>query len=42
VAARDEVVFLDDAIANVEAATNFGWRARQFTHIDDLRAALKI
>jgi putative hydrolase of the HAD superfamily len=42
VATRDEIVFLDDAIANVEAATTFGWRARHFTHVDDLRAALKM
>ncbi|HVE02505.1 MAG TPA: HAD-IA family hydrolase [Rhizomicrobium sp.] len=39
-AARDEVVFLDDAIANVEAASAFGWRARHFRDVDDLRAAL--
>ncbi len=36
----DEVIFLDDALANVEAATAFGWRATQFRTADDLRAAL--
>jgi HAD superfamily hydrolase (TIGR01509 family) len=40
--ARDEVVFLDDAIANVEAASDFGWRAQHFTCVDDLRTALKM
>ena len=40
VQSRQDVVFLDDAIRNVEAADAFGWRARQFTAVDDVRAAL--
>ncbi|HWD26327.1 MAG TPA: HAD-IA family hydrolase [Rhizomicrobium sp.] len=35
-----EVIFLDDSLANVEAATAFGWRAHHFRSADDLRAAL--
>jgi putative hydrolase of the HAD superfamily len=35
-----EVIFLDDALANVEAAAVFGWRAHHFRSADDLRAAL--
>jgi putative hydrolase of the HAD superfamily len=35
-----EVLFLDDSIKNVEAALEFGWRARHFTKVDDLRSAL--
>jgi len=35
-----EVVFLDDSIGNVEAAATFGWRARHFTNVSDLRQAL--
>jgi putative hydrolase of the HAD superfamily len=41
VSSRDDVVFLDDAIENVEAAADFGWRARHYTGVDDLRAALR-
>jgi putative hydrolase of the HAD superfamily len=40
VKARNEVVFLDDAISNVEAAADFGWQARHYTNADDLRCAL--
>jgi putative hydrolase of the HAD superfamily len=40
VAARGDVIFLDDALANVEAANAFGWRASHFRSVDDLRAAL--
>ena len=35
-----EVVFLDDSIRNVEAAAEFGWRARHFSNVSDLRQAL--
>lgn len=35
-----DVVFLDDSIRNVEAAAAFGWRARHYAALDDLRAAL--
>lgn len=35
-----DVVFLDDALRNVEAAATFGWRARQYKGLDDLRSAL--
>jgi putative hydrolase of the HAD superfamily len=35
-----DVLFLDDIMKNVEAATAFGWRARHFASADDLRAAL--
>jgi putative hydrolase of the HAD superfamily len=38
--APQDVLFLDDAIRNVEAATAFGWRAHHFTRAADLRAAL--
>jgi len=41
VAARDEVIFLDDALPNVDAAKAFGWRASHFRGVDDLRAALR-
>jgi hypothetical protein len=33
-------VFLDDRLDNVEAASAFGWRARHYRGIEDLRAAL--
>lgn len=36
----DEVVFLDDSMRNVEAAADFGWRSRHFTHVGDLRRSL--
>ncbi|HXC56192.1 MAG TPA: HAD-IA family hydrolase [Rhizomicrobium sp.] len=39
-AARSDVIFLDDAQRNVDAANAFGWRARHFRSADDLRAAL--
>ncbi len=35
-----EVVFLDDSVRNVEAAAAFGWRARHYTNVFDLRTAL--
>jgi len=35
-----EVLFLDDSLRNVEAASAFGWRARHFTCAADLRDAL--
>ena len=35
-----EVIFLDDAIRNVEAASVFGWRARHFAGVKDLQEAL--
>jgi len=37
----DEVIFLDDAPRNVEAANAFGWRASLFTGVEDLRRALR-
>ena len=40
VASRDEVVFLDDLIGNVDAANAFGWRAYHFRSASDLRRAL--
>jgi len=40
VSAPDEVLFLDDRLDNVEAAAAFGWRARHYRGIDDLRAAI--
>ncbi len=36
-----DVIFLDDVLANVDAARAFGWRASQFHSAEDLRAALK-
>jgi putative hydrolase of the HAD superfamily len=36
----DEVLFLDDRLDNVAAAAAFGWRARHYRGIEDLRAAL--
>ena len=35
-----DALFLDDIATNVEAASAFGWRARQYTKLDDLREAL--
>lgn len=35
-----DVVFLDDATGNIEAAAAFGWRTRHFRSVEDLRAAL--
>jgi putative hydrolase of the HAD superfamily len=40
VAAPGEVMFLDDSLRNVEAAMQFGWRARQYTGVGDLVTAL--
>jgi len=40
VASPRDVLFLDDIAKNVEAATTFGWRARHYTKLDDLRMAL--
>ncbi len=40
VTAPHEVLFLDDRLDNVEAAAAFGWRARHYQGIEDLRAAL--
>ena len=40
VAAPGEVIFLDDVLRNVEAASAFGWRASQFVSAEDLRSAL--
>lgn len=43
-ATGDQVVFLDDAVANVEAASNLGWRAIRYTStaqaIEAIEAAL--
>jgi putative hydrolase of the HAD superfamily len=39
--APGEVVFLDDVLANVDAANAFGWRASQFRSVEDLRTALR-
>ena len=36
-----DLIFLDDAPRNVEAANAFGWRASLFTGVADLRAALR-
>ena len=41
VAKRGDVIFLDDALPNVDAAKAFGWRATHFRGADDLRAALR-
>lgn len=38
--APGDVLFLDDRIENVDAASAFGWRARHYRGIDDLRTAL--
>jgi FMN phosphatase YigB (HAD superfamily) len=35
-----EVLFLDDSVKNVEAASAFGWRARHFRGVGDLADAL--
>ena len=35
-----DVIFLDDHLANVEAAGAFGWRAHHYRAIADLHAAL--
>jgi putative hydrolase of the HAD superfamily len=40
VTALHEVLFLDDRLDNVEAAAAFGWRARHYRGIVDLRTAL--
>lgn len=40
VRSRHEVLFLDDAVRNVEAAATFGWRAQHYTNRDDLQFAL--
>jgi putative hydrolase of the HAD superfamily len=40
-ASPEEVLFLDDKLDNVEAAAAFGWRARHYRGIEDLRAALR-
>ncbi len=40
VPAPGEVLFLDDSLRNVEAASAFGWTARHYTEVDDLRSAL--
>jgi putative hydrolase of the HAD superfamily len=39
-ATPSEVLFLDDRLDNIEAAAAFGWRARHYRGIDDLRRAL--
>ena len=39
-AARSDVLFLDDRLDNVEAAAAFGWTARHYREIEDLRGAL--
>jgi putative hydrolase of the HAD superfamily len=36
----DKIVFLDDAIANVEAARSAGWTAHHYRSVDDLKEAL--
>ena len=36
-----EVIFLDDALPNVDAASAFGWRAHHFRSAQDLRVALQ-
>lgn len=36
-----DVIFLDDAPRNVEAASAFGWRAALFTGVEDLRKAFR-
>lgn len=41
VKARSDVIFLDDALPNVEAARTFGWRASHYRSVHDLRAALR-
>ena len=35
-----DVIFLDDSVANVEAAAASGWNARHFTSSEDLRDAI--
>jgi putative hydrolase of the HAD superfamily len=39
--APNEVIFLDDVRANVDAANAFGWRASHFRSAEDLRTALR-
>ncbi|HUO87969.1 MAG TPA: HAD-IA family hydrolase [Rhizomicrobium sp.] len=39
-AAPADVVFLDDLEKNVDAANAFGWRARLFRSVEDLRTAI--
>ncbi len=39
--AAGDIIFLDDQVPNVEAATALGWSARQFRSADDLRDALR-
>jgi putative hydrolase of the HAD superfamily len=41
VAEPSEIRFLDDALANVEAAAAAGWDARHYRGIDDLRHAIE-
>ena len=36
-----DILFLDDAPANVEAAAAAGWTARLYRNVEDLRAALR-
>jgi glucose-1-phosphatase len=39
--AKDECLFVDDLLANVTAAREFGWHAVHFTRFDDLVPALR-
>lgn len=39
--AKGECLFVDDLLANVTAAREFGWHAVQFTRFDDLVPALR-
>ena len=36
-----EVLFLDDSLANAEAAAGCGWNALHYSNIEDLRRALR-
>jgi len=36
-----EIMFLDDSLANVEAATRVGWNALHYRNIEDLRRILR-